>query len=80
MYAVEFEADVIDGKIELPESCRELQDRHLRFIALIPDEQEDREFQAAKERANQALKNIQTGATKALPLDEVIARQQAKWE
>ncbi|MAN51534.1 hypothetical protein [Marinimicrobium sp.] len=37
MYAIEFEADVIDGQIRLPDEYKALESTHLKAIILIPD-------------------------------------------
>ena len=37
MYAIEFEADVVDGRIQLPEEYRSLESTHLKAIILLPE-------------------------------------------
>tara|TARA_R110001583_G_scaffold155609_1_gene307265 strand:+ start:1596 stop:1820 length:225 start_codon:yes stop_codon:yes gene_type:complete len=38
MYAIEFEADVINGTIKIPDKYRNLEAKHLKAIILLPDE------------------------------------------
>ena len=40
MYAVEFESDVTNGVVHLPVELQKMRPHHLRFIALLPEENE----------------------------------------
>lgn len=37
MYAIEFEADAIDGMIKLPAECMNLNNKHIKLIALLDE-------------------------------------------
>jgi len=41
MFAVEFEADIHDGKIEIPVKCRKQLGKHIKLIALTDEKVEE---------------------------------------
>ncbi|MEX0606012.1 MAG: hypothetical protein WD623_13970 [Marinobacter sp.] len=46
MYAVEFEADIRDGVIKIPEQYAQLKNAHARIVVLLENENSDSELRA----------------------------------
>lgn len=46
MYAIEFEADVQDGVVKIPEEYKQLGNKHVRVVVLVKDEDAESEVKA----------------------------------
>jgi len=55
MYAVEFEADIRDGLVKIPEQYAQLKNAHARIVVLLETENPDSELRAL---SNHAAGNI----------------------
>ena len=55
MYAVEFEADICDGVVKIPEQYDQLKNAHARIVVLLETENSDSEVRAL---SNHAAGNI----------------------
>jgi hypothetical protein len=46
MYAIEFEADIKDGVVKIPEEYKTLANRHARVVILLEDDYETSDLRA----------------------------------
>lgn len=46
MYAIEFETDVQDGVVQIPEEYQQLRNKHVRVVVLVKDDDADMELEA----------------------------------
>jgi len=56
MYAVEFEADIRDGVVKIPEQYARLKNTHARIVVLLEGESSDSELRAL---SNHAAGNVE---------------------
>jgi len=51
MYAVEFEADIRDGVVKIPEGYARLKNTHARVVVLVEESDDDAEINAFSEHS-----------------------------
>ena len=55
MYAIEFETDIQNGIVKLPEDYLSLKDKHVRVVILVDEDQDERELRAFSEHSASLL-------------------------
>jgi len=53
MYAIEFETDIKNNSIRLPENCMDMREKHVKVILLVKDK--EKESKQTKENIKQFL-------------------------
>jgi hypothetical protein len=51
MYTIEFEADIQNGIVKIPDDYRTLKDQHVRVVILIDEDKDERELRAYSEHS-----------------------------